>query len=268
MRTLLSAMIVLTTLATTGCGSTGADGKSGGGNGDGSGNGAVAQGAQAQNAVAPTWDIPGPPPRNPPAAQPRAAQARPNPPRSNPSRSHAPATAKANTAPGQPLPKNPDVPVLKVDDSDVPAAVRAIEKVIDKRSALLADTVRIEISKNYEWDVSLSGDGVTPHRPEQGGTIAEATGNPRAYFRNLDIRARDKIVLWRSGLNVAPFIRVYAKGAVSYIDTDDATGKPRVQRAGNCRINNASIAFDQQILGVPGMDAAPAQPAALREKTN
>jgi hypothetical protein len=274
MRTLLSAVIVLTTLAMTGCGSTGADGNSNsnsaGGNGNGNGGAAVAQGAQAQNAVTPTWDIPGPPPRNPAAAQPRPAQARSNPSRSKSSQSNTAKanTAKANNAPAAPLPKNPDVPVLKLDDSEVPAAVRAIEKVIDKRSALLADTVRIEISKNYEWDVSLSGNGVTPHRPEQGGTVAEATGNPRAYFRNLDIRARDKIVLWRSGLNVTPFIRVYAKGAVSYIDTDDATGKPRVQRAGNCRINNSSIAFDQQILGVPGMDASGAQPAALREKGN
>ena len=46
--------------------------------------------------------------------------------------------------------------MLKLEQSEVPAAVRAIETVIDKRSALLADTVRIEVSKNYEWDVSLA----------------------------------------------------------------------------------------------------------------
>src|SRR5262249_55102409 len=159
-------------------------------------------------------------------------------------RNAAPAssTARAN------LPKNPDVSILKLTEAETPAEVRAIERVIDRRSALLADEIRIEVSKNYEWDVSLSGDAVSPQKPDRGGTIAEAQGNPRAYFRNLDIRARDKITIWRSGLGVTPFIRISATGAVSYIDNDDATGKPRVKRAGICRINNASIAFEDQIL--------------------
>jgi hypothetical protein len=148
--------------------------------------------------------------------------------------------------------KSSDVSVLKLDPSEVPAAVRAIETLVERRSALLADEIRIEVSKNYEWDVSLSGDGVSPQRPDAGGTVAEATGNPRAYFRNLDIRARGKISIWRSGLGVTPFIKIYAKGGVSYIDTDDSTGKPRVKRANACRINNASIAFDDQLIGMPG----------------
>jgi hypothetical protein len=247
-------MIVLTTLAASGCGSTG---------GGGAEAPATAQNGQPAAATPMEWGIPTAPANKAPAT------ARTNAGRSNDGRTNAPksSTAKAGAANGKPLPKDPNVSILKIDDSEVPAAVKAIEKLVDKRSALLADVVRIEVSKNYEWDVSLSGDAVSPHRPDKGGTVSEATGNPRAYFRNLDIRARDKIVLWRSGLGVTPFIRVWASGTVSYIDTDDANGKPRVKRAGNCKISNASIAFDQEILGVPGMEASPALPTALREKT-
>jgi hypothetical protein len=303
MRTLISAMIVLTALAGFGCSST---------SGNGSGAGTV-QGAKSSGTGEPLdWGIPGPAPRQPAAtaagdtsrnqwnqwdtgaANPATARSNGSngrSPASNGSRSNASNGSRSNgsngshsnasksnaarshmarstpAAPEKPLPKDPNVSILKIDDAEVPAAVRAIETVIDKRSALLADVVRIEVSKNYEWDVSLSGNGVTPHRPDQGGTVAEASGNPRAYFRNLDIRAREKIVLWRSGMNVTPFIRIYASGGVSYIDTDDATGKPRVKRAASCKINNSSIKFDEQILGVPGMDAAAAQPTALHEKT-
>jgi hypothetical protein len=268
MRTLVSAMIVLATLATSGCGSTG------GGGGGGADGPATAKNAQPAAPTPMEWGIPPAPQRRSSPATART-NAHSDTARSDNGRAYTGRSnnngrsngTKPNAANAKPLPKDPNVSILKIDDSEVPAAVKAIEKLVDKRSALLADTVRIEVSKNYEWDVSLSGDAVSPHRPDRGGTISEATGNPRAYFRNLDIRARDKIVIWRSGLGVTPFIRVWAKGAVSYIDTDDATGKPRVKRAGNCKISNASIAFDQEILGVPGMEAAPAQPTALREKT-
>ena len=146
----------------------------------------------------------------------------------------------------------------------MPAEVRAIETLVDRRSALLADEIRIEVSKNYEWDVSLSGDGVMPQKPDQGGTIAEAVGNPRAYFRNLDIRAREKITIWSPGSASSPFIKIYARGCVSYIDTDDATGKPRVKRANACQITNAKIAFDNQLIGMPG-DGPAAKPAGFAD---
>jgi hypothetical protein len=230
MRTLVSAMIVLATLAHTGC-------SSGGANGQGSETASATPGTAAAEPATAATPAPRPAARNAPRRQP---------------------AAKAN------LPKSPDVSILKLDQSEVPAAVRAIEHLVDRRSALLADEVRIEVSKNYEWDVSLSGDGVSPQRPDRGGTLSEADGNARAYFRNLDIRSRGKITVWRSGLGVTPFIKIYARGGVSYIDTDDATGKPRVQRANACQITNAKIAFDNQLIGMPG-DAA-AQPAAARER--
>jgi hypothetical protein len=264
MRTVFSAMIVLTALAQFGCSSPGGND---GGNGT-----AKAQPNQ------PTYDLPGT--IGPPPATARTNTAGSNAARGNAGRSNA-ARVNTNLAGARPVstyperydvtptnsgPKSADVSVIKLEQSEVPAAVRAIERMIDRRSALLADNVRIEVSKNYEWDVSLSGDGVSPHRPANNGTVSEASGNPRACFRNLDIRARDKITVWRSGLGVTPFIRIYANGAVSYIDTDDATGKPRVKRAAACKIDNASIAFDEQAVG-SGIEAAAAQPAALREKT-
>jgi hypothetical protein len=220
MRTLLSAMIVLATLAFVGCGSSG---------GNGGGN---------ETAAAPA-----------------------------PAGGSSSATAGRSAAAAQPknLPKSKDVAILKLDPSEVPPEVRALEQLVDRRSALLADEVRIDVSKNYEWDVSLSGDAVSPQRADQGGTVAEANGNARAYFRNLDIRARNKIVVWRSGLGVTPFIKIYAKGGVSYIDTDDATDKPRVKRGNACQITNSRIAFDDQLIGMPG-SSAPAQPAGARDK--
>jgi hypothetical protein len=171
-------------------------------------------------------------------------------------------TAQAS---GHAVQKSPDVSILKLDAAEVPAEVRAIEKLVDRRSALLADEVRIEVSKNYEWDVSLSGDGVAPQKAEKGGTTSEAHGNARAYFRNLDIRSRNKITVWRSGLGVTPFIKIYARGGVSYIDTDDDTGKPRVKRANACQINNAKIAFDDQLIGIPSAEEFSAKPAAMRD---
>ncbi len=147
--------------------------------------------------------------------------------------------------------ERPRPSAMKPDDSEVPAEVRAIEAVIDRPAVLLADEVRIEVSKNYEWDVSLSGDGVAPQRPDNGGTVTEAVGGPRAWFRNLDIRARDKIVFWRSGLNVTPFIKVTARGNVSYIDAHSNNGSPSLTRAGACKIDNASISFDDEAVGIP-----------------
>jgi hypothetical protein len=230
-------MIVLATLAFCGCaGSTG--GGSGGDAQNASASPAAGNGAAPDRMAATAANMPA-------TAKPLKS-----------AREHRNEAAAAKVKPARPTAanptgKSPDVSVLKLDAKEVPAEVRAIEKMIDRRSALLADEVRIEVSKNYEWDVSLSGDGVAPQRQKDGGTVAEATGNARAYFRNLDIRARDKITIWRSGLGVAPFIKIWAKGGVSYIDTEEQTGKPRVKRANNCRIHNASIAFDEQVIGVP-----------------
>jgi hypothetical protein len=261
MKTFVSAAFVITTLALSGCSSSGGGASSGKG-------GVVAQtGGQTRTSdVAASTSIAHPigdAPRTQPArsAQPAARSTQPKNRASQPT-AHARngAQAKHGAAQPKPAPKNPNVSILKLDPSEVPAEVRAIERVIDRQSVLLADAVTIEVSKNYEWDLGLTGDAVSPQKADRGGTISEATGNPRCCFRNLDIRARDKITVWRSGLGVTPFIRVHATGKISYIDNDDATGKPRVKRAGALRITNAHLAFEEQILGIPTAEELSARP--------
>ena len=145
-------------------------------------------------------------------------------------------------------PSDEDVSTFRVPQEEVPAAVRAIETQIDRRAAILADEIRIEVSKNYEWDVALTGDAVAPHKPARNGLESEASGGARATFRNLDLRATKRIVFWRSGLDVAPFIRVTARGNVCHVASDE-TGERVVQRRADvCAIRNAALYFDDEIL--------------------
>jgi hypothetical protein len=64
---------------------------------------------------------------------------------------------------------------------------------IDRKQAVIADEILIEVSCNYEWDVALTGDRVGKQIPDRGGQRCEAVGAPRAIFRNLDLRARNRI---------------------------------------------------------------------------
>lgn len=134
---------------------------------------------------------------------------------------------------------------LKHDDAEVPAEVRAIEARIDEKSAIMAEEIEISISKNYEWDVSLTADRVVapPNPPADGGQVSIAEGHARAMFRNLDIRAWKRIVFRRSGLDVVPFIKITAKGRAAYAHLDAASETPVIRRAPVIRINNAEIEF-------------------------
>ena len=133
---------------------------------------------------------------------------------------------------------------LKHGEAEVPSEVRAIETRIDEKAAIMAEEIEISVSKNYEWDVSLTADRVVAEAPSQGGgQVSVAEGHPRAMFRNLDIRAWKRIVFRRSGLNVAPFIKITAKGRAAYAVLDEANETPVVRRAPVIRINNAKIEF-------------------------
>ncbi len=138
------------------------------------------------------------------------------------------------------IPEDQRPSALKPDDAEVPAEVRAIEIQIDRKQAVIADEILIEVSCNYEWDVALTGDRVGKQVADRGGHRCEAVGAPRAIFRNLDLRARNRITFWKSGLDVTPFIRVVARGDVRHIDAD-ATGTYRVKNVGLLRIDNAAL---------------------------
>jgi hypothetical protein len=137
---------------------------------------------------------------------------------------------------------------LKLPQEQVPAEVRAIETQIDKRAVLMADEIHVEVSRNYEWDVSLTGDAVSPQTPSGTGHQSEAIGSARASVRNLDLRATKKIVFWKSGFGVTPFIKITARGNVGYVEADSAGGQPKLRRAQFCRIANADLAFDDDVL--------------------
>lgn len=124
---------------------------------------------------------------------------------------------------------------LRPDASDVPAAVQAIEVLINRSGALIADEIEIECSCNYVWDVSLSGEDVDRLRPDGKGQTSTARGQPRGTFRNLELRAINRITLKSSGFDVTPYIRIHARGNAAYAS---ATG---VTRAAVITIDNAHL---------------------------
>lgn len=132
---------------------------------------------------------------------------------------------------------------LRPQDEEVPAAIKSIETQIDRRAAIVADEVEIHCSKNYEWDVALTGDEVTPQRAQGGEHVSIAEGSARATFRNLEIRAHRRIVFRRSGLDVVPFIRVAARGNAAHAVVPPQGGEPAVKRARLIRIEDAKVQY-------------------------
>ena len=174
--------------------------------------------------------------------------------KSNQSPANALATPEtASNLDPQAIPEELRPSVLKPNENEVPVAVRAIEVQIDRKQTIMADEILIEVSCNYEWDVALTGNTVSKQVADRGGQRSEAIGSPRAIFRNLDLRARNKITFWKSGLDVTPFIRVVAKGRVSHVDAD-ATGVYRVKRATTIRIDNANLTTQSEATTVGSTD--------------
>ena len=134
---------------------------------------------------------------------------------------------------------------LKHRPEEVPQAVRDIEKIIDRRGALMADVIEIDVSANYDWDVALTGDRVIPQGIDlkRGGQSSVAMGRPRARFRNLDIRAHQRIVFHKSGLGVVPYIKIRALGNALYVHDSPESPKPVVRRARAITINNDRMGF-------------------------
>ena len=142
---------------------------------------------------------------------------------------------------------------IKHDPDEVPLEVRAIETLIERPGAIMAEEVEISVSKNYEWDVSLSGDFVSdPRRHVDGGTFSVAKGHACATFRKLEIRAWKRIVFRRSDLNVVPFIKITAKGRAAHATSVENGTGPVVRRAPVIKIRNADIEY----LDAPGRSHA------------
>ena len=109
---------------------------------------------------------------------------------------------------------------------------------------LKAREVDIFVSRNYEWDVALTGNEVV--RQVHVGDdkhASQAFGNPRAMFRNLEIRAERKITFIKSGFDVVPFIRISARGRAIYIEEKDASGNHKIHEADAIFIHNSEMRF-------------------------
>ena len=134
---------------------------------------------------------------------------------------------------------------LAIDPKEVPTAVRAIESVIDKQAVLLAEEVEIYVSKNYQHDVSLTGDAVSQDRDGSGGIERQAFGRSTSFVRNLEIRADRSVRARIADVGTEPFIRILARGHCAYIPKDG--GATPVERSTVVYVRNEDIEFHEQV---------------------
>jgi len=124
-----------------------------------------------------------------------------------------------------------------------PPALKNIETVVEAGGLIKAENVEINVSRNYEWDVSLAGNAVSPQRPAgRGAYISVARGHPRASFRNLELRAYQSISFKKSGFNVVPFINIIARGRALFIQKMK-DGSLKVRKAQSIIVKNGTLRF-------------------------
>lgn len=134
---------------------------------------------------------------------------------------------------------------IGVEGDAVPESVRAIEAMIDQNGVILADEAEISVSKNYQLEVSLTGDEVSKDTDDSGALEQTATGKPMAWIRNLQIRADQKITVRIADVGTRPYIKILAKGNCSHLATV-ADGTPDVHHASGILIENADLRYIQE----------------------
>lgn len=149
---------------------------------------------------------------------------------------------------------------FKPDDSEVPAQVRAQETVIDKDSVILANEAVVYVSKNYEFDVSLTGDDVSKDLDDSGARDSVAQGSARAFVRNLKIECDQRIRMKIADFGTEPFIKISARGHCSHIILGEGEGDHEIKRAAGIEIRNSDIRYLGNVGAVPvatveGIDA-------------
>ena len=82
---------------------------------------------------------------------------------------------------------------LKPAANETPLEVRDIEDLIDQNAVIIANEAEIYVSKNYEYDVSLTGDFVSGDLDDSGLTERLAKGKPVAFIRNLKIQCDQRL---------------------------------------------------------------------------
>lgn len=126
---------------------------------------------------------------------------------------------------------------------EVPAAVKSIETVIDQKSVVLADEAEIHVSKNYQFDVSLTGDEVSDDKDTGAGVERVATGGAIAFVRNMQIRCDKKIRVKIADVGTRPFIQVVCRGRCSHLISGGDGAKPAVQHAETIIVDNDHLRY-------------------------
>ena len=100
---------------------------------------------------------------------------------------------------------------------DTPEAVKRIEKWIDSASVIMADEIDIVVSKNYQFELSVVGGQVSSDLNRGGIHERVATGGATAFFRNLRLKADNKMRVRIADVGTRPFLKITAKGNCSHI---------------------------------------------------
>ncbi len=134
--------------------------------------------------------------------------------------------------------------VLKPTPQETPAAVRAIEHRIDSPSVILAGEAFIEVSKNYEMEVSVSGDDVSNRDLDPtGGVLTLGKGRCTIFIRNLKIICDQGFRVQIADFGTKPYINVSARGHCSHIIPAESGNEHDVKRAQGILIRNENIRY-------------------------
>jgi hypothetical protein len=140
--------------------------------------------------------------------------------------------------------KGEGMPSKFVPDADeIPAEVREIEVQIDRESVILAHEAIIHVSKNYEFDISLTGDEVTHDLDATGSKDSIAQGKATAFIRNLKLTCDKSIRVKIADFGTKPFIKISARGHCSHIILGDSKDDHEVKRANKIQIRNERVRY-------------------------
>ena len=141
--------------------------------------------------------------------------------------------------------------------AETPAQVRAIEGLIDDTSVILADEAEIYVSKNYQFDVSLTGNVVSSDLDKSGTNERIAKGGAIAFVRNLQIKCDRQIRVRIADFGTEPFIHVAARGRCSHIIMQSDGGRSEVKRADAILVKNDALRYvEDRQLSAPKIEAA------------
>ena len=132
---------------------------------------------------------------------------------------------------------------LKPTLAETPQEIRNIEVQIDQTSIILAREAFVYVSKNYEMDVSLSGEDVSKDLDTSGARENVARGSSIAFIRNLKLQCDHQIKVKIADFGTKPFIKISALGPCSHIILGDESNDNQIKRSQRIVVNNADVSY-------------------------